>query len=192
MRTRFKSPTDINCTVFKKRYSKLINSQTKDNDIYELISKKGDKFPLDEEYYDILYNKDENDSFDWKLYLETYPGKFDAESQKIGNVYKLYYKGKDLMNANGENDEYHRAIYNIPKSFIMDQYRKLHDCILPDKCDNLFVFKYYTKQINLIDIYNSYKENNDQTENANNFIGRYEYIANATNLDETKMRELFM
>ena len=192
MRTRFKSPMDINCTVFKKRYSKLINSQTKDNDIYELISKKGDKFPLDEEYYDILYKKEENDLFDWKLYLETYPDRFSAESPKIGDVYKLYYEGKELMNSNGENDEYHSAVYKIPKSFVMDQYRKLHDCILPDKCDNLFVFKYYTKQINLIDIYNSYKEKNDKTKDAVDFIGRYEYIAKAAKLDETNMRELFM
>ena len=96
------------------------------------------------------------------------------------------------MNNNNENDIYHRTIYKIPNDFDVDNYRKLHDCILPDKCDNFFVFKYHSKNINLIDIYNSYKANNDTTEGAVKFIERYEYITNGTKLDECEKRELFM
>lgn len=189
MRTRFQAPKHINCNVFKQRYADIINPNTKDDDIYELIHRKGDLFPLDEEYYDILYKT--NGSFQWKLYLEAYPWKFTEIEVNIGDVYHEYFSKKDNEDLNGNNDKYYKLKYDINEYFEIDDFRKVNDCFLLENCNNDFVFQFAKEIATLEHIYNSIKTQANTTTSEKEFIERYEYINSIPKLSEQEKRIYF-
>jgi hypothetical protein len=189
MRTRFKASTHVNCAVFKQRYADIINPNTKDNDIYELIHRKGDLFPLDDTYYDILYKT--NGEFKWKLYLEAYPWKFTGAEVDMGDVYHAYFSKKASEDVKGNNDQYYKLLYDINADFDVSEYKQMNDCFLLENCSHEFVFQFVKEIARLEDIYHGIQSQAKTSSLEKEFLERYEYIQNIPKLSEHEKRIYF-
>ena len=141
-------PYDFDNTSFLKRYNNdnIKLSKLNTNEICNFYNINKHDFPLDEEYYKILYNIPHD--FDTKCYLNRYNNDNNNLTRlNTIDLYKFYNKNHDIFLL---DEEYYKLLYNIPRDFDIKSYINRYN----DDKNNLI-------QLITVDLYKFYNKNKD-------------------------------